>query len=129
MGGDDVEQLAGEEGVDGLAVALGEALQGQDLEAGMRTSRPARRRSSGMAPPRAASTVSWDQKLIPKSASSPQESLTPSIVSTPYSSPTSIQPRTSSSGIARNSAASARGAALGLHGGVNEEAAVRLTFY
>jgi len=33
VGGDDVEQLAGEEGVDGLAVALGEALKGQDLEA------------------------------------------------------------------------------------------------
>ena len=34
MGGDDIEQLAGEDGIDGLAVALGENFQGQDLEAG-----------------------------------------------------------------------------------------------
>jgi hypothetical protein len=32
--GDDSQQLAGEDGVDRLAVAVGEALQGQDLEAG-----------------------------------------------------------------------------------------------
>jgi len=34
MGGYDIQQLAGEDGVDRLAVAVGEAFQGQDLEAG-----------------------------------------------------------------------------------------------
>ena len=34
VGGHDIQQLAGEDGVDGLAVAVGEAFQGQDLEAG-----------------------------------------------------------------------------------------------
>ncbi len=33
MRGDDVQQLAGEDGVDRLAVAVGEAFQGQDLGA------------------------------------------------------------------------------------------------
>jgi hypothetical protein len=34
VGADDIQQLAGEDGVDRLAVAVGEAFQGQDLEAG-----------------------------------------------------------------------------------------------
>jgi hypothetical protein len=34
VGGDDIQQLAREDGVDRLAVAAGEAFQGQDLEAG-----------------------------------------------------------------------------------------------
>ena len=32
--GHDIQQLAGEDGVDRLAVAVGEAFQGQDLESG-----------------------------------------------------------------------------------------------
>ncbi len=34
MGGYDIQQLACEDGVDRLAVAVGEAFQGQDLEVG-----------------------------------------------------------------------------------------------
>jgi hypothetical protein len=34
VGGHDIQQLAREDGVDRLAVAAGEAFQGQDLEAG-----------------------------------------------------------------------------------------------
>jgi hypothetical protein len=34
VGGHDIQQLAREDGVDRLAVAVGEAFQGQDLEAG-----------------------------------------------------------------------------------------------
>ena len=81
MRGYDIQQLAGEDGVDRLAVAVGEAFQGQDFEAGMRTSRSARRRSSGMASarsaPRASSIDSCDQKSMPKEASSPHDSLRP----------------------------------------------------
>jgi hypothetical protein len=81
MGGDDVQQLAGEDGVDRLAVAVGEAFQGQDLEAGDAHFQGGEGRSSGMASarsaPRADSIASCGQKSMPKEASSPHDSITP----------------------------------------------------
>jgi len=85
VGGYDIQQLAGEDGVDRLAVAVGEAFQGQDLEAGDAHFQVGQAEELGdgvgevcaEAAAIAFVSASCDQKSMPKEASSPHGSITP----------------------------------------------------
>jgi len=76
-----MQQLAGDDGIDRLAVAVGEAFQGQDLEASDAHFQVGQAKELGMASarsaPRAVSIASCGQKSMPNEASSPDDSVSP----------------------------------------------------
>jgi hypothetical protein len=122
VGGDDIQQLAGEDGVDGLSVAVGEAFQGQDIEAGDAHFQVGQAEELGDGVGEVGAeggSYRFRKRFLRPEVHAERGQLSPRQHEAvrgvhPFSSPTSIHPRTSGSGMQRISARRGRSSLLRL---------------